>query len=517
MLMRSPGYALSWEYWCRGVFWFVPGCAALVVGLLSPAYYVLGDGPEVRASLSIASFAATWWIAIVFAMASRKSLRRLYALPLSTQSLVSWPLANGILAVLATYYLTALSINTLFYPDWSLIVPAWWAVAIYVAFQTTVWSIERGLLAVPVVAFALLVLYSSGRGFFDGLVASGGGSLSRASAGLAVDLGGPFVVAVCFYLVSLYAVRRARHGEAWSMAWLSPDWWKQRRTESPAPTIANEGPLAVHRFRSPYSAQLWMEWRARGRYLPLAVAALLGCLWIGFRSDAQGLSEAFGGLTSTALLFSPLVGLFLGHRSDRFDMKSFLGTRPLPDGDMAMAVLGNAAVAIGASALVWLVGGLGILAAYRYPAPIPDWRLIPTLLLLAWTFTGLGVAVGLARSRFVATVGVGAGVLLVLFFCIMHTSRGHDIRVALFATLAACSFVGTALAFIAAIRRHILGTRTLIGCLAGYIIVSAWCLFIWGWGAPKISLGHAIVFGFCTLPFAPIAAAPLALFWNRHR
>lgn len=525
MLIRSTGYALSWEYWRRGVWWFVPACAASVAGFLAPAYGVLMDSPEVRVELNHAVFATIWWVPLVFAMASRATLRRLYTLPLSTQSLVNWTLANGAVAVLATYWLVALSINGLFRADWPLLLPAWWAVVIYVVFQATVWSIDkgRGFLLIPAVSFGLLVIHSTSRELFERLVPGGrsfdGDGVPHVWPAVVFDLAAPLVVGMCFYLAAIHVVRRDRRGKTWSLAWLSPGRWTRRRAEPPSRTVAEQQDFATHRFRSPYSAQFWLEWRSRGRYLPLSVAAILCILWTSFalmRSDGRSISEALAGLCSTALFFSPFVGLFLGHRSDRFDMKSFLATRPLSDGDLAMSVLGNTAAAIGASATIWSIGVLATVAVCDCPPPIPDWRVVPMLLLCAWTWTGLGLTLGLARSWFIPVVGGALGIFLVLSFWLLNAFRSDEIELFLMLAFLLCCFGGTALTFVAAVRRQILSRRSLLGCLTGYLALLAWSYSTRD--AAGMSLwGHLLLIGLCAVPFAPLAAAPLALSWNRHR
>jgi hypothetical protein len=112
MLMRSAGYALSWEFWRRGVFWFVPACAALVVGLMAPPYCLLVVDGHVPSQLNHAAFAVVCWAPLVLAIASRGALQRLYTLPVSTQTLVAWTLTNGAAAVAVTYWLVAMSFNS---------------------------------------------------------------------------------------------------------------------------------------------------------------------------------------------------------------------------------------------------------------------------------------------------------------------------------------------------------------------------------------------------------------------
>jgi hypothetical protein len=81
---------------------------------------------------------------------------------------------------------------------------------------------------------------------------------------------------------------------------------------------------------------------------------------------------------------------------------------------------------------------------------------------------------------------------------------------------AAACFYATVAAFVAARRRRLLSGRAVFACLAGYVLL---LVYLYG-ASPAVDesvLTHSLRIGFAAAPFAPFAAAPLALSWNRHR
>lgn len=535
MMIRSIGYALSWEYWRRGVYWFVPACAVLVVALMAPAYAVLTSYADVRAELNHAVFGIVCWGPLVMALASRSFLRRQYALPVQTGALVGWTLANGSLAVAITYWLTALGFNTLFHADLPYWGPAWWSVVVYAIVQATAWSVTggRSALVLGVVYLALLTVFAGQPNLTQRLLPTasqtGAGPIwpTMSAAELAVLL---VVVAGC-YLAAVYVVGRDRRGDAWTLAWLSPASWGHRIGDRVfVATAANE--FTPRSLRSPRAAQFWMEWQSKGRYVVLYVAATIAVLWVFAalnRDNRDSVSTAASGLTGMLILISPLVGVYLGHRSDRFDMEPFLATRPLSDGDMAMVVLRHAAAACGAGALVWLVG-VAVTVAVWDPFPTGVFptshdaapvlllaaEMLAGFLLLVWTLVALGATVGMARSWFVPAGGLGGGVLLIILINIAGQAWFVAAAIATL-LLVAGSVGGTAAAFLAARRRRLISVLTMLGALAAYVVLVLACFLVSrSEGAvPPESLLRII--GFCAAPLAPLAAAPLALAWNRHR
>lgn len=534
MIIRSTEYALSWEYWRRGMYWFAPACVLLVVGCVAPFYAVLSTRADVYLELNHAVFAVVCWVPLVMALASRAFLRRQYTLPVRSGTLVACALANGALAVAIIYWVIALSFNTMFHTGWPFWGPAWWAVVVYAAFQAAVWSVVggRGALLVPLGLGSLLTLFAGQPNLYRRLVptTSANGEVVWpviTAAELAVSL---VAVGVC-YLAAVYVVSRDRRGDGWSLAWLSPGWWAacfQDRRFAAAP-VATTGRFTPRHFRSPEAAQFWMEWRSKGRFVPIAVGSLFVFLWLIAalnRLDQFSLAGALAGLTGLVLLTSPLIGLYLGHRSERFDIKPFLATRPLADREMAMVVLRHAAVVCAAGAMVWLVGYAVTESIWGHArtGPLPRWQeptwvlwlkvvILAGFLLLLWTLVGLGAALAMARSWLVPVVALGVlGGLTLLVYTAEKFALGAQFVKFMLATVC---LGGTIWAFVAAWRRGLVSVPIVVGSLAGYLVILT--CFSTVQDRPVMALDLLLPIGFFAAPLAPLAAAPLALAWNRHR
>lgn len=534
MMFRSIGYALSWDYWRRGMYWFVPACAILVVALMAPAYAAILIRADVRVELNYAIFGVVCWAPLVMALASRSHLRRQYTLPVPSASLAGWAMANGALAVAITYWLVALAFNALFHAGWPLWGPAWWAVVAYAAFQTAVWSVQgaRGGWLTTLVLLALLVAFAGAPGLFHRVVPTA----SDTAAGpiwptiSALELAASLVATAVVCAAAVWIVGRDRRGDGWSLAWIVPSWWAQRVGGFTPAQEASMPEFRPRTFRSPRSAQFWMEWRSKGRYMPIAVACAFAALWAVAalnRLEWNSVTEALSGLWALFLVSLPFVGIYLGHRSERFDMKPFLATRPLSDGQQATVVLWHVAAACGAGAMVWFVcfAMTSMIWGPRFPSSLTwhdvalfvynFWPLLGVPLIL-WTFAALGAALGMARSWFVPAGGIGAVVVLFILGNVAGNGPPFFAAVAAF-LLVAGSAGGTAVAFVAARRRKLISMPVALGALAAYIVLVAACFLIVR-GENGVSLeGIGRIVGFCAVPLAPVAAAPLALAWNRHR
>lgn len=103
--------------------------------------------------------------------------------------------------------------------------------------------------------------------------------------------------------------------------------------------------------------------------------------------------------------------------------------------------------------------------------------------------------------------------LLILFFIAIKGTPLTEM-VAMIAMAAGC-LGGTVAAFASAWRRKLVSIQTVLGTLAVYVLLLAFCFFAWG---ERINLlGVLLILGLFAVPLAPLAAAPLALAWNRHR
>jgi hypothetical protein len=263
----------------------------------------------------------------------------------------------------------------------------------------------------------------------------------------------------------------------------------------------------------------------------LPVAAVVPLLWldaalIGLNGSPSSMSDPLNGVTAMLLVISPFVGLYLGHRSERFDMKPFLATQPLGDGDQAAIVLRHVAAVCAASTILWLVGmAVAVVlsgGALDALGPLPKGHgaasLVLTLavggaLLGVWTLVGLAATLAMARSWFVPAGGVGAAVLLIMAFIAMKALPAAEQATKIM--LAAGCLGGTLAAFAAARRRKLVSTRAVLIAL-GLCVLPFVCLFVTPERVPSLEIALLLA-GCCAVPLSPLALAPLALAWNRHR
>jgi len=526
MMIRSVGYALTWEYWRRGMLWFVPTLLALTSGgvlVMSRMHFPAGfRWTDVGAHLGPALVPFVLLMPLILAVASWPSLRRNYTLPVRATTLVAWSLANGALAAAATYCTAAVVFNAALNANWPLVLPAVGSATAYLVCQATLWCLgpSRGLFGLLAAAgcgsLVALGRVAAGRPFAFDRVEFPKDWQQVSAIGIVVWLG----VVGLSYLMAVNGVARERRGDAWSLAWLSRRWGAAadaaRRRVGNGRTVAG--------FRSAASAQFWFEWRTKGRWVPLTLAGMLGAIWACFGLLDLALYEvsiAWNAYTSLMVVASPLVGVYLGSRTNGFDLKPFTATRPLPDAGLSAAVLRSAGVAVASAAAILLVGDVVTRAIWS-----PDYGKVQGLssydlwaaslgVLYMWTSVGLGASLALCRHWFACWGGLSFGGLLLAFaYSVDRLSAG--VGEALCVLVGAVCFASTIAAFIAVGRRRLVSLLAVFACLAGYLVVLG-CLYM-AFPVELLSLfDHAVQITFGIAPLAPFATAPLAAAWNRHR
>jgi hypothetical protein len=530
MSMRSVGWALSWEYWRRGMFWYVPACFGLLVGFILLPGFLGGLGlrhlffTELRGKLHWLAL----WPAVPLALASWTALRRFYALPVATTTLVAWSLANGAVACAATYCCTALSLNAFVGADWPLVGPALFSVAAYVVSQAALWWIgpSRGMLPLSVCLCIAAPVAARSLGIWPATPFAPEEMSSAWTASLSA-VAAWFGALGASYLIAVNGVARDRRGGSWSLAPIGR-WWAAvvQLIWSLGRRCRGESERGV-RFRSAAAAQFRLEWRAKGRFLTLGVVGQAVFLWLFFALMSlphYEVGAALIGFTWMLVMLSPLAGVFLGTNAGRFGLRPYIATRPLSDGALASAVLRNVAAVLGSSAVLWAIGCLVIWLtwmpspwldmgrAVSYPRDVAP---IVLCLLAAWTLAGLGSALAIGGQRLVAWGGIGAAGVFFGLLWLGHARQPWGGTLA-FMTVATACFAGTVAAFMAGRRRRVISVATIVGCLAGYLALAGFLYALLPDAAGSV-VGDCLLLGFGALPVAPFAAAPLAVWWNRHQ
>lgn len=470
----------------------------------------------------------------------------MFALPLRTRSLVGWPILFGA-GVMAMGWLLVAAIKL---RHGSEPMPMLWPAALLAAatawFQALDWIAFRFRYSRAALLVAALTM------LFGFAVWAAVRELSQAIVTI-VYLGSTFV-AFGFAVVGVAAARR---GEL--PPWVR--WLEAKRDSTVDDTDAKIGEHALP-FASAHRAQVWYEWRRCGwTWRSLAV---LFCIVVAtvivthFRSDAahEGMigtlviQPSLAGLAACVLL--PLMlakvaaekmGMSDTLQRARLEFPPFFATRPLATGAIVAAKLRAAAIQSLITAAFILVtlafwclldvrqrGGSSMTRAAMAGRSVGAniaWLLIGIVGLVVWIFRGVvgGICISLTGRR---TISIVMNAVPMMGTLILIGVAGNWIS----------RHPGSAQHFYGAIP-WLLGAAVAIKCCAMVVVWIALrrdrlvCLHVMrvglsGWllaavcaiaaisllAHPTFRVAFIVVI---LLPFNRLAAAPLALGWNRHR
>jgi hypothetical protein len=506
---------------------------ALPAGTLEPRHAAL---------MSIQLVTGLIYMAAVFAYGFESQLEaresgfpaRMFTLPVRTGMLVGWPMLQGMAAVALSWLAWAYFVlrpSGIAVSLWS---NALLAAAFVAVLQALLWS-PFGLPWVRVVLAVLLLPLLA----------------LAPTLGPALGIEEPVLLGLYAALIPLAAltafagVSRARQGEA-------PDWrglfgsraaaGRPSRRRAPFPSVAR--------------AQFWFEGRRHLLGFPLAAggfAALHLALILRLAGTVQDLG--YKAILGANFLFFPVIlasffGCFLGRAGTLagrpYPVSSFTATRPLSGSTLVAAKLKVAALGTLAAwaivlfaALAWLVYSgsdarlLQVWTAFRQT--YPTGRLVATVLLavvgpvlVTWRLLVDNLWMGLTGRAWIARGGLlacGVG-LTVLGMLYSHLVNDPDLCDQLWDALplwaggaALIKLLAGAGVGLALLRRGLVSPPALARLLALWLL-AAGGLFVLAYGAvpdgaaPVSLLASGAVLG---VPLVRLAAAPLALAWNRHR
>jgi hypothetical protein len=143
-------------------------------------------------------------------------------------------------------------------------------------------------------------------------------------------------------------------------------------------------------------------------------------------------------------------------------------------------------------------------------------------LLATWASVGLSASLVLAgRSSLLSWVlFVGLGTFLAWVITVNYFIARELQPQAMALSAGVFGFVclgGTAWAFSRAVRQRLVRRQTAILCGLGWLLLCAILFIVWRDASPHAWLASPFFPGLLALPLAPLATAPLALAWNRHR
>jgi hypothetical protein len=526
--MRSIPWVMTLDFLRRGR-WMLPSLAllanAMPLLLLTAlrASEALNPSDSSHITMHIVLTQMSMWIFGVAIISSMGPVSKMYALPVTTTTIVVWRLL--LLAGLAFTVgaLNTLLINVLFDVDWPVWGPALLLAAALALAQASVWYADKSIWCV--VALALLALgYGAWmRSRYGSFWSPPSHYWREISLGDAAVMLGMLALAL---LVGVAGVARGRRGEPpLSLGLLEglQRWLDGMRAVMPP-------------FHSPVAAQFWYEWRRKGWMMPAGAAfglAIAFAAWLAFSRDPGDLWEGIFGLGGCLTILGFVAGMIIGHQgpSDvNFDLGSFFATRPLTTTTLANTLLKACGLSVLLAWTMWALAFVGVYAALRamsVPTPLlPNqlqWWFYPATLLGPWIAATLLGCIGLSgRIRLFIEIGgglLGAWIALTLFgqFALSDDAQALLRSGSLVALGVAC-VVGSLVVYARAWRQG------LIEWPAVYIAGSLWialCLAAWfAFGQPlslMLLASYALTCGLLALALAPLAAAPLALDWNRTR
>src|SRR6476646_8258939 len=265
--MRSAAAALAWEF-RRRHRWGLLALASypLAMVILRMFMYASGRRIHIDDEMSFALIVAVpltatfLYLVAVFSfglsgdLSARRSIypSRMFTLPVTNDALAAWPMVYGSASVAILWAVTRL---LALWPS-SVEVPVIWPALLAASLLAWTQALTWMPYALPGVRVIITILWLAA---IDAIVMIALEYKARELVMLAILA--PHVPLA--YVTARYAIARARRGD-------EPDW---------QPLFYQLGSIARPRrrehFRSPASAQTWLEWRQHGRSLPALVGIVL--------------------------------------------------------------------------------------------------------------------------------------------------------------------------------------------------------------------------------------------------
>jgi hypothetical protein len=541
--MRSPAAAVAWQFryrhrWALMAmigYLFILGTIKLVIlergqhvdfDVESFAFFVL-----VPVTATFLYFLSMFSFGLSGDLAARESMypARMLTLPVTTAALAGWPMLYGTAAMAILWLgtrLVALWPSDVQVP---VIWPALLAASLLAWTQALTWMSYplRGLRVIITVLWLAAI---------DAVILV---ALNlKVSELVMLAILAPHVPLA--YLAARSAVARARRGDV-------PEWRGFARVGRTAAVRPRD------HFPSPARAQLWFEWRQYGRSLPWLVAILLPfelALLFPFSHTPELIFEVLLLIIFTPPFMAVFVAAAAGKAgataSDGHGVTPFIATRPLTNGTLIAAKM---------KAMMW--------------STLAAWMLVLIATPLALKFSGAAPVVMERAHRLVEVVGMPRAIAILLMalaallastwkqlvqsLYIGMSGREWVVKASVFVALTflavvlplavwikgnrpAMALLWNNLALIAAVlvcfkltaavwiamrlhEKHLLSGRTLvIGALCWDAAVFAvYGLLVWIVPLVLIDNHLLVLVAILEVPLARLAAAPLALAWNRHR
>lgn len=544
--MRSPAAAIAWEFRRRhrwgwiAIFVYFVVLVAIRFFYLGPAHRIdieneMGFALAVVIPLATTFiyFLAVFGFGLAGDLAARQSIfpTRMFTLPVTSSALAGWPMLYGALAMITLWFATRM---LALWPKGETI-PVFWPALLGASLLAWTQALTWMPYPLPGMRVVVTVLWLVA---IDAIVMI---ALElKASEGVMLAILAPNLPLA--YLVAQFAVRRARRGDV-------PDW---RTLLAPFGRIRE-----IHRrridFTSAARAQLWFEWRRHGWSLPAWVTFLLpfelSLLFI-FRETPVIVFETLLSVLITPPFMASFVAAAAGKANTEgkaaYGLPPFLATRPMTSAALIAAKLKMMAISALAA---WVPVLVAVPLAVRLSGTAPlvaEWggnltdaigrpRAI-VLLLLGIAILILSTWKQLVQSLYLTLSGRAWLVKGSVAFALTLLGVGVPVAHWVFTTKAAFAVLWnlfpwilgivmciklSAAAWIAARLEgaRLLSVRALVAGAIGWdlAVFALFALLVWLTPAILFFRYFLALVAILTIPLARLAAAPLALAWNRHR
>jgi hypothetical protein len=477
--------------------------------------------------------------------------RRFYTHPLSAAQIALWLWLPGILAAPCMYLLVAVGFNLWTGSNWPLLGPALFCAAAVAIALALAWS-TAGLDLLRVLAFAGLALAVLGwlsMQTQNPLPLDAAIIAEPALLAAWKPIGNPqmffmLLAIAASYVVGVISIRLDRSSQLpWGRLPSLQELWLRLVGSFTRPRTFHS---------SPWKAQVWREWREKGYVGPLVLAGFFACQlasycigWSGARTFVVGAATAGYWLV---VLFGVL-GLSFGRcggtvRNPRCSV--FLGTLPLSDKAVSYAMLRAAFASVVVTWLLWIAAMFAAMWMVGSDSMEPTWEVLKaltsisdivpgesrssaalaTLIALAamWTVVGTVASVVMAgRGWFLALVYAFTLVLLIAYVGGRAWLMDHGypeiadrLEIGAFAAIVLLPV----LAYVLALARRVIGRKELLFAAGLWLAMVALLeigLRTPGGFQPIVYRADFVYPLIALVPLFPLAAAPLAMSWNRHR
>ncbi|MBS0201450.1 MAG: hypothetical protein JSS49_01025 [Planctomycetes bacterium] len=528
--MRSIPFAMSWALYkrCRwqlllailGANWFPVFLLAALRshGDIDPTESAFVTIQIVFIQLQIFAFGA----ALLF---MHDFSRQMFTMPVTNAALVAGEMFPAMILMALQQLVSTAILNATFRLDWPLLSPVLFAPVAYAVVVAALWISDKSSWQ-PVcigIAAAIIGLWFKSR---HGALFSQPQHMWQIVTPL--ELVTLLAFAVAAYFVAVVGLSRSRRGVQLSLPALTS-------VGSPLQQSPTTGISDRPRFATPAAAQFWFEWHEKGWKLPGVVATSLIAgivIWVIFSREPKLLVEGLvfgGGILSALAWIGGLIVGNCGKTDSDMPMGPFRGTRPLTDRDMARAILQTASGTVLISWTIWLATFLlilGILVATgSCPEPIlPNgvkWWFFPATLLGCWALAATICVVCLsghglmwARIIFPTLITIVIDMMVSIFISREAKMLVQSVTQYVIGIIIGLIAVGVLLV---SRRRSQIESWQLATAVVVWLAVST-MIVVEASGIPTVNPPFIVMLiGAAAWVVAPVAAAPLAVAWNRHR